>query len=189
MKIVKYILFVCTFTFLFSNILSLNLKAKEDFDDPLKIDNTKYLESSPSSDDSDAGFLQLGENKTKRIIEVKNDGSDDELAFAQTNIHELLNQPGYIDPWMGIRKSSLKNRRGYRNQAIKRKNSMRFTQKQDEDYFNPNPQNSDANIPGKELEMIRHEGLSNGVVLSKNKRTANFETGEFPDMFYDLKKD
>ncbi len=65
---------------------------------------------------------------------------------------------------------------------------MRFSQQSDE-YFNPNLTNTDLSNPGKDSEMIRQEGLSNGIVLSNKKRTANFETGEFPEMYLDLKKD
>ena len=69
---------------------------------------------------------------------------------------------------------------------------MRFTEsnnKQENDYFNPEAKNSNPNVPGKEMEMIRQEGLSNGIVLSENRRTANIETGEFPEMFRDLTKE
>ena len=69
---------------------------------------------------------------------------------------------------------------------------MRFAQfknRQADDYYNPNSKSSDPNNPGKELEKIRQEGLSNGIVMSNNKRTANIETGEYPEMYTDLTKE
>ncbi len=54
----------------------------------------------------------------------------------------MTDLPGYVDPLSGIVG-----------------NSYRFVQlKQNDDYFNPNGKNSDPNVPGKELEMIRQEG-------------------------------
>jgi hypothetical protein len=70
---------------------------------------------------------------------------------------------------------------------------MRFSESrnhQNDDYYNPREKQSDLNNhPGKDVEMIRQEGLSNGIVLSSNKRTGNMETGEFPEMYEDLSKD
>jgi hypothetical protein len=84
----------------------------------------------------------------------------------------VTDMPGYLDPYAGVNESP------------------RFAQmSQNEDYFNPNQANSDPSLPGKEIEIIRQEGLSNGIVLVKNRRTANFETGEFTEMFLDLNKE
>jgi hypothetical protein len=82
----------------------------------------------------------------------------------------VTDMPGFIDPNSGVIN-----------------NTPRFSQ-QNDDYYNPNQANSDPNVPGKELEMIRLEGLSNGIVMVNNKRTANFETGEFTEMFKELSK-
>ncbi len=88
------------------------------------------------------------------------------------NLNIVTDLPGYIDPQANITSPP----------------NMRFAE-QDEDYFNPKGKSSDANIPGKEIEIIRQEGLSNGIVLVNKKRTANVETGEFTEMFSDLRKD
>ena len=41
----------------------------------------------------------------------------------------------------------------------------------------------------KHSEIIRKEGLNNGVVLHNGKRTLNFETGKFEEYFMDLRID
>lgn len=66
---------------------------------------------------------------------------------------------------------------------------MRFSEKQANDYYNPNQKTSDHNVPGNEMEMIRQESLSNGIILGYGRRTANFETGEFAALYMDLGKD
>jgi hypothetical protein len=96
--------------------------------------------------------------------------------------------PGYINPNLNIFSST--------------PDLMRFSQKTDQadDFYNPNQKNADPSIPAKDIEILRQEGiysiylyfylgLSNGIVLSNNKRTANFETGDFIEMYSDLRKD
>ena len=52
--------------------------------------------------------------------------------------------PGYVDPQSNVLLPP----------------SIRFTEQED-DYFNPKSKNSDPNIPGKEMEIIRQEGIIN----------------------------
>jgi hypothetical protein len=63
---------------------------------------------------------------------------------------------------------------------------MRFAE-QSNDFYNPS-RKADHSKPLKDSEMLRQAGLSNGSVLVKGKRTANFETGEFMEMYTDLRK-
>jgi hypothetical protein len=57
------------------------------------------------------------------------------------DIKKVEDIPGYVDP--------------HSNVSFPTK--MRFSE-QDDDYFNPKSKNSDPNIPGKEMEIIRQEG-------------------------------
>jgi hypothetical protein len=70
---------------------------------------------------------------------------------------------------------------------------FRFMQKslsgQDDDYFNKETGTNDPNKPSKEIEMLRKEGLSNGVLVVDRKRICNFETGKYPEYYLDLRKD
>jgi hypothetical protein len=139
------------------------------YNDPLGLD-------APSSSDS-------GINQEDDII------SGDEIAsfphentFLQKKEQELEHKyaefaemrPGYLDVNMVTKRS-------------KGRNMHRF--KQDDDFYNPNIGSNDVQQPTKEMEILRKEGLSNGIVTFDNKRTVNFETGSYPEFFNALRKD
>lgn len=69
--------------------------------------------------------------------------------------------------------------------------ALRFSQKDvDEDFYNLNSNNIDPKSPSQSVEMIRQQGLANGIVLtSTGKRTANFETGDFQELFVESQKE
>lgn len=85
--------------------------------------------------------------------------------------------PGFINPNANIGNANVPN-------------SFRFSQKKPKD-DNPSlqPWFYNTGNPPKDSEIIRKEGLSNGVVLHKGKRTLNFETGKYPQYFMDLRVD
>jgi hypothetical protein len=60
---------------------------------------------------------------------------------------------------------------------------------QDDDFFNKETGSSDPNQPLREIEMLRKDSLSNGVVIVDRKRILNVETGNFPAYYMDLRKD
>jgi hypothetical protein len=84
----------------------------------------------PSEEPSDVGFLQEKESE-----------SIPPPATGILKIKKVEDIPGYVDP----------------NANVSMPPHMRFSE-QDEDYFNPKSKNSDPNIPGKEMEIIRQEG-------------------------------
>lgn len=92
-------------------------------------------------------------------------------------------QPGFLDQNLIMRGD------------VKKNSNFRFAQvkshkmKQDDDFYNPQVGSNDINKPVKELEIIRKEGLSNGIVTYDRKRICNFETGDFPEYYEDLRKD
>jgi hypothetical protein len=61
--------------------------------------------------------------------------------------------------------------------------------KQDDEFFNVNEGSSDRNFPLKDLEILRKEGLSNGLIMFDRKRTANIESGKYSKYYTELRKD
>lgn len=139
-------------------IVELNAIRIKPYDDPLHIDSRNFDEEN----------LEETDNVETKLLEVK-----------ETRVKDIYNSPGYILPYANIDSSQAENNKYYKQ--------MRFTA-QNDDYFNPNQKSSDPMNPGKEIEMIRQEGLSNGVVIVNKKRTANFETGEYPSEEINLEK-
>ncbi len=76
---------------------------------------------------------------------------------------------------------------------LSRHPNFRFLQKslsgQDDDFFNKENGSSDPSLPSKEVEMLRKESLSNGVLVVDRKRTCNVETGKYPEYYLDLRRD
>jgi len=79
--------------------------------------------------------------------------------------------------------------------SIKKNNpaKLRFAQISaspiDNEFLNQNAGSTDPAEPTPHYEQIRKTKLSNGIVLSNKRRTINTETGDFPEMFLDLRKD
>jgi hypothetical protein len=79
--------------------------------------------------------------------------------------------------------------------SLKKNNPSRFRFSQmsaspiENEFLNPNAGGTDPAEPTPHYEQIRKSKISNGVVLSQKRRTVNVETGDFPEMFLDLRKD
>jgi hypothetical protein len=105
-------------------------------------------------------------------------------SFKSYNDKEI--KPGFLDVNFVDNKGKF-----YRNE--RRNKYPRFVQKfmagQDEDFYNKDSGSTDPNNPTKEIEIIRKEGVSNGIILVDKKRICNFETSKYPEYYMDLRKD
>ncbi len=59
----------------------------------------------------------------------------------------------------------------------------------DNEYLNQLSGSTDPLKPALHYEQVRKQGTSNGVLLNNKRRTVNFETGDYPEMFSELRKD
>lgn len=127
--------------------------------------------------------------------------SGDEIASIPTNfieskteIKKLRNQRLWSrsKPFNKVRRGYLDYNLIYSGK-LSRHPGYRFLQKslsgQDDDYYNKENGSSDPNVPSKEVEMLRKESLSNGVLVVDRKRTCNVETGKYPEYYLDLRRD
>jgi hypothetical protein len=77
--------------------------------------------------------------------------------------------------------------------SFKKNDSTRYRFSQaspiDNEFLNSGAGSNDPLVPAKHHEEIRRKDISNGVLLNRRRRTVNFETGDYPEMFLDLKKD
>lgn len=127
--------------------------------------------------------------------------SGDEIASIPTNFMESKTEIKKLrgNRLFGRPRRVNKVRRGYLDVnmvysgKLSRHPGYRFLQKslsrQDDDYYNKENGSSDPNIPSKEIEMLRKESLSNGVLIVDRKRTCNVETGKYPEYYLDLRRD
>ncbi len=126
----------------------------------------------------------------------------DEIAsIPETNFVETKSEIGRLSKrkFWSKGKMERKVRRGYLDVNVaysgklSRHPNYRFLQKslsgQDDDYYNKENGSSDPNTPSKEIEMLRKESLSNGVLVLDKKRTCNVETGKYPEYYLDLRRD
>jgi hypothetical protein len=94
-----------------------------------------------------------------------------------------MKNPGYMDS-----DSFFKNSKLDKNSLPK----FRFSQTNspiDNEFLNPNAGSTDPMRPPIHIEEVRRKGTSNGVLLNNKRRTVNFETGIYPEMYLELKKD
>lgn len=93
-----------------------------------------------------------------------------------TNSDDYRMKTGYLDVIIINRGGDTQNNNKY----------TRF--KQDEDYYNPDVGAKDRMNPMEEVEIIRKQRLSNGIVMFDRKRTVNVETGKYANYFQELRK-
>lgn len=115
---------------------------------------------------------------------IRNNQHYDYNSYSNFGDNEI--RPGFLDINYTNKGRVKKNRNN-------RKLNFRFMQKsmsgQDEDFFNKDSGATDPNYPTREIEMIRKDGVSNGIILVNKKRICNFETSKYPEYYMDLRKD
>lgn len=95
-----------------------------------------------------------------------------------------IKNPGYMDS------DSLLNK----SQTSKKNVSPKFRFAQTNspiafEFLNPEAGSTDPLKPAIHYEEIRKKGTSNGILLNNRRRTVNFETGQYPEMYLELRKD
>ena len=95
-----------------------------------------------------------------------------------------IKNPGFMDS------DRLVSRGMFLNKKMPTK--FRFSQTNnpiDNEFLNVNSGSTDPFKPAPHYEEVRKKDVSNGMILSKRRRTVNIETGEFAFMYTDLRKD
>ncbi len=124
--------------------------------------------------DNDASPKLIQKKEIITLGNIKNHNKEDKSK--KYNIYYIVTDHfGFIDPRANIRLPKKRSRSGL----------LRFSQKSDVDindeYYNPTS-NSNHEKVLSQIELLRQEELSNGVVLRAGKRTGNFETGTYSDI-------
>lgn len=119
------------------------------------------------------------EDVQSNFIETKKYSQITDLREKMRNFRSRKAKPGYLDMNL-VFSGNAKKHPVFRFKSLSR---------QEDDFFNRDSHTSDPNSPLKEIEMLRKENLSNGVLIIDRKRTCNFETGKYPSYYLDLRKD
>ena len=116
----------------------------------------------PDFDEDLPGFLQKGSKSKPQPVE-------------EYNRYDGL---GFINP----DKLIVDNKNKYSS-------LMRFKGDSPESMFNNiRASNPNPNAPAESVEQIRKQGLSNGIVLTDKKRSCNFETAKYAQIYLSLEK-
>lgn len=174
MKIILILPLALLLSFTISTDFDLELPATPDISSPPPLQNKGFdFEEIADKVQEESNFVEKGTNTNSNIEVMKK--------LKEKLTKNLYNGPGFL----GGSKPNLRSKTNL-PRFVESDSHSNIDPNPLDMYFNENIEKTDRTVPSSDNSFIRNSGLSNGLLLSNNKRTLNVETTRYMAYYNDL---